>query len=216
MNKINIILGLLLLLSISVVYAGDISVQLKRTNPGIAQYQPAELIYDVVNMDTENQIEGFILCRSPDDIKISSINGFASGSGAQYISPKFTMDVGPSQKAVSLVIESQYSGDFSTGCTFKYIPFKIVNKIKLYQKMNLEYTDKISDSIYRELRLDKTVPFASAETIGEIYCPKNTDCTKNNLIINSYKMTPNWLFYIIILIMLIIIICLSVMLRKKR
>ncbi len=104
--------------------AADLSVQLKRTNPGIAGEKPAEIIFDVVNTDMTHKIEGFIWCRSPDDAVVSSSMGSGTGSGAQYVSPKFFMDSGPSQKAMSLVLEADTAGDKRTGCTVKYAPYK--------------------------------------------------------------------------------------------
>jgi len=102
----------------------DLSIQMKRTNPGIAGEKSAELIFDVVNTDFTHKVEGFIFCRTPDDAVISSALGASTGSGAQYVSPKFTMDVGPTQESMSLTLESSTAGDKRADCTFKYIPFK--------------------------------------------------------------------------------------------
>ena len=202
----------------SEVLAGDLSVQLKRTNPGIAQYKSAELVYDIVNMDTEHKIEGFILCAGQDGITVSSINGFSSGSGAQYISPKFIMDEGPSQKAVSLVIEANTKGDYNTKCTFKYVPFIETDGVKSYQKTNLEYTNKISDSIYRGITLDKTVPFAGAEVLGEVYCPSGVnECNTNTMIIREYITQSNVIYYLLIAgLGLIILILFGKLLKHKN
>ena len=115
----------MMLLFSSVAFAeGAMSVQMKRTNPGIAGEKSAELIFDIVNTDMTHQIEGFILCRSPDDAVVSSSLGAASGSGAQYISPKFVIDEGPSQKAISLTLDADSPGDKRASCQVKYIPYK--------------------------------------------------------------------------------------------
>ncbi|MBD3248520.1 hypothetical protein GF336_00560, partial [Candidatus Woesearchaeota archaeon] len=99
-RKELVMLVLMALVLASNVYAEGLSLQLKRTNPGIAGEKSAEIIFDVVNTDMTHELEGFIWCRSPDDVAISSTMGAASGSGAQYVSQKFFMDEGPSQKAI--------------------------------------------------------------------------------------------------------------------
>ena len=87
-NKTLYVLVVMALLLASQVYAEGLSLQLKRTNPGIASKKSAEIIFDVVNTDMTHKIEGFIWCRSPDDVTISSTMGAASGSGAQYVSQR--------------------------------------------------------------------------------------------------------------------------------
>jgi len=213
MNKKIILTILFLIILVQTVSAEGLSVQLKRTNPGIAKIKPAELIYDIVNTDMTHQIEGFIWCRSPDDIKVSSTQGFASGSGAQYISPKFYMDEGPSQRAVYLTIESDYEGDFSTGCTFKYAPYKEINGAVLYQKMNGVYTSEKSDDIFRELRLDKTVPFVSSEIEGDIYC-SSAHCSKEDLTINKIPKSNALLWGFVGILAVLAVILLAIIKRK--
>ena len=121
--KLSMFLVLGILLSSS-VFAAGMSVQLKRTNPGVAGEKSAEIIFDVVNTDMTHKIEGFIWCRSPDDAIVSSSMGADSGSGAQYVSQIFTMDSGPYQKSMSLTLEADTPGDKRTGCIIKYIPYK--------------------------------------------------------------------------------------------
>ncbi|MFH0798149.1 MAG: hypothetical protein V1906_01930 [Candidatus Woesearchaeota archaeon] len=117
-----LILALVVVLMSSIALA-DISVQVKRTNPGVAGKTAAQLIFDVVNTDITHKLEGFLYCMSPDDVQISSSEGAGAGK-AQYVSPKFTMDKGPSYKAMILTLESTTAGDKSGGCTIKYIPYK--------------------------------------------------------------------------------------------
>lgn len=262
---------------VGTVSAAGLSIQLKRTNPGIAGEKSAEIIFDVVNTDFTHKIEGFIWCRSPDDAVVSSTMGTGTGSGAQYVSEKFYMDTGPSQKAISLTLEADSPGDKRTGCTIKYAPYKeqamagetktedisyegtigaaetdvsgykvkmvsftpaveettdnetsdiiegqpakakiSVNSIpkeievgssatiggltielvsatedsadvkiagkltttsggsveKLYLKMNGIYATSLTDDQYREIRLDKTVPFVKAAKNAEVKCPE--------------------------------------------
>ncbi|MBD3248522.1 hypothetical protein GF336_00570 [Candidatus Woesearchaeota archaeon] len=214
MNKRLILIFLMGILIMNIAYA-DISAQIKRTNPGIAQVKPAELIYDIVNTDMNHKIEGFILCKSPDDIKISSTMGFASGSGSQYVSPIFVMDEGPSQRAVYFTIESDYEGDYSTDCTFKYVPYKEVNGEKIYQKMNLQYTTERTDDIFSEIRLDKTVPFVASDVEGDVYC-KGTHCSKDNVIIKKALQTSTAVFWIIIGLLVISALILAIILMKKK
>ena len=86
MKKTMYLFVVLALLLISQAYAEGLSLQLKRTNPGIAGKKAAEIIFDAVNTDMTHKIEGFIWCRSPDDVFVSSTMGAASGSGAQCVS----------------------------------------------------------------------------------------------------------------------------------
>ncbi len=127
MKKLVILLAMIILL-VGSVYAATLSVQLKRTNPGIAGKKSATLIYDVVNMDTEHMVRGFIVCQSPDDARVTSSYGAGTGTGAQYVSPFITMDKGPYQSSMTLTIEADSIGDKSAGCIFKYIPYKEVTE----------------------------------------------------------------------------------------
>jgi len=135
------------------------SVQIKRTNLGIAGQKSAEVIFDVVNMDMSHRMDGFILCRSPDNAVVSSSLGAGSGTGAQYISPRFQMEVGPSQRALSITVDSDTVGDVRTGCLIKYMPYLEEDGAKNFLKMSGIYTTTPTDSDYRILRLDKTVSF---------------------------------------------------------
>lgn len=187
--------ALIFLLLAPLAFADGISVQLKRTNPGIASAKSAELIFDVVNTDLRTELEGFLYCKSPDDVIIGSSLGVGSGSGVQYVSPKFTMNQGPSQKAISIVLDSEIAGDMRTGCVLKYIPFttetsqtQIANNqtnqtevqatnLRHYLKMNGEGITDPRDQDYRELRLDKTVPFIENRPATDVACPQGqTSC----------------------------------------
>ncbi|MDP2907914.1 MAG: hypothetical protein Q8O03_08300 [Nanoarchaeota archaeon] len=123
MKKIVVLLAMIVLL-VGSVYAGSLSVQLKRTNPGIAKVKSAQLIFDVVNTDMDHKMQGFIWCMSPDDATVSSSYGAGTGTGAQYVSPLFYMDKGPYQSSMTLTIGADSVGDKNAGCTFKYIPYK--------------------------------------------------------------------------------------------
>jgi len=281
--KTNVFFGVVLILSMlctAAVSADGLSVQLKRTNPGIANAKPAEIIFDVVNTDMDHKIEGFIWCRSPDDVFISSSMGAASGSGAQYVSQMFFINEGPSQKALSLVLESNSPGDKNAGCIIKYIPYlekestdtsnvdeiktvtsagttvddkkleftqleqgnttqkvllvdgskmeladsnstqtfedltiKVLNiydnsveieanyvketstSTKTYLRQNGQYVNDVQDNDYRELRLDKSIPFVEAPANSDVQCKDNkTSCTANDV-----AVTPgtNLLWWII-------------------
>lgn len=108
---------------INVVAAAGISSQLKRTNPGIAGKRPATMIFDVVNTDTDHKLQMFLLCNSPDDVQVTS--SFGAGTGAaQYVSPLFFMEKGPSQEAITVTLEADSPGDKHTGCIAKYIPYR--------------------------------------------------------------------------------------------
>ncbi|MFH1591467.1 MAG: hypothetical protein ABIC95_06080 [archaeon] len=219
MKRIGLFIILFVIIIISQSAMGNaLSAQLKRTNPGIAQVKPAELIYDIVNTDTTHKIEGFILCRSPDDIKVTSTLGLASGSGAQYISEMFIMDKGPSQKAIYLTIESDYTGDFSTGCMFRYVPFKEDEDIRLYEKMNGEYIREKSDSIFRDLILQKTVPFISAAE-ADVYCPLGqSHCLSEDVVVPSYPKKVSWQYSLLIIlsILTIFLLIISIIVRIKK
>ena len=119
-----LVLALVVVLMSSIALA-DVSVAVKRTNPGVAGKTAAQLIFDVVNTDMDLKLEGFLWCNSPDDVVISSSEGAGAGK-AQYVSPKFIMDKGPSYKSMILTLESTTVGDKNGACTIKYIPFKEV------------------------------------------------------------------------------------------
>lgn len=123
MKKIFVILVAMLLLAGSAM-AADLSIQLKRTNPGIAGERSAELIFSVANMDMTHKVQGFLLCRSPDDATVGSTLGAGVGSGAQYLSPMFTMDKGPAEESMALTLDAVSKGDKRADCTIKYIPYK--------------------------------------------------------------------------------------------
>ncbi|RJQ21706.1 hypothetical protein C4580_02000 [Candidatus Woesearchaeota archaeon] len=172
------------------------SIQIKRTNPGIAGVKPAEIIFDVVNTDLNAKVEGFLLCKSPDDATISSSLGIGSGSGAQYFSPKFTMDQGPSQKSITLTLESSRPGDRRVDCSIKYAPYKEqtanAEPIRAYFKTDGTITTKIEDAA-RELRLDKTVAFEKAPLCGNGIIEEDettTTCCEDTINTNYFTLRP--------------------------
>lgn len=234
MEKQNLYRVILVLFIINLygVAADGLSVQLKRTNPGIAGFKSGELIFDVVNMDLQHEIEGFLLCRSPDDVVISSTLGVGSGSGAQYVSPLFNMDKGPSQKAMSLVIDSEVVGDARTGCILKYIPYTIeVVKLikvfdnttnmtttqeetrKVYSKMNGETMEDVMDRDYRELRLDKSIPFVDAPIGKEPICPDGQSSCKAEEV--EFTISKRWFMFGFVALLVLIIIGVTFMLGRS-
>jgi hypothetical protein len=217
-SKQLFIIVIMILLVSNLASASGLSVTLKRTNPGIAGIKPSEIIFDIVNTDMENWIEGFILCRSPDDVSISSTIGMAAGSGAQYISPKFNLDTAPSQKTVYFLIESNYQGDYTTNCILKYIPYKIDKDEKIYIKMNLDETKLPKDYDYRELRLDKNVPIIeSKDEYISAYCPRGkATCKTEEVIISKHQESNDIFLYLTIILLISIIIMLIIIMMKKR
>ena len=89
------------------------------------------------------KIEGFLWCRSPDDAVVSAVEGVGTGSGAQYVGPKFVMDVGPSQKAMSLTLDADTPGDKRAGCTIKYAPFEEITTSDETTTQNITYSGVI-------------------------------------------------------------------------
>ena len=307
MKKLFMFLLVTLLLVGSVAATG-LSIQLKRTNPGIAGKKSAELIFDIVNTDFNYKVEGFLWCRSPDDAVISSTMGVGTGSGAQYVSQRFYVDSGPSQKSMSLTINADTPGDKRTGCTVKYAPYKEIGSgeeaitvevnyegtigltetdisgfkvkmlsftpedeetaakaeisvndipksivvgdsamigglivellaatnnsaevdisgtitdttttesIKQYLKMNGELTSSLTDSEYREIRLDKTIPFVSASANGKVKCPKGkTTCNANEVELSMGGRTTNIPIWTIILGFMLVILSIPYLLGK--
>ncbi|MDP2908664.1 MAG: hypothetical protein Q8N77_02560 [Nanoarchaeota archaeon] len=307
MKKLLFLLAVIVLL-VSSVTAATLSVQLKRTNPGIAGEKAATLIYDVVNMDTEHLVRGFIVCQSPDDVLVTSSYGAGTGTGAQYVSPFLTMDKGPYQSSMTLTVESDSVGDKQAGCIFKYIPYKEVAegsaetvkepveatatvtssgkdvsgflismteytaavaddtatadvneavpakaKIKvndevkelevgskatikgievtlssasadgaeisvkgektvtisgetkqIYQKMNGEYITELKDMYYRELRMDKSVPFVA--DMSDPTCPEGKETCKASEVIDIGGMKiPTWAIIVGALLVILLI-----------
>lgn len=153
-----LVLALVVVLMSSIALA-DVSVAVKRTNPGVAGKTAAQLIFDVVNTDVTLKLEGFLWCNSPDDVTISSSEGAGAGK-AQYVSPKFIMDKGPSYKSMILTLESTTAGDKNGACTIKYIPFK-------------EVAAKAET---------KTEPFTQTATVTTM----GTDVKGNNIVLKSF------------------------------
>ncbi len=244
MKKAIWVLAIVSLLMLSTASA-QLSVQLKRTNPGIAKEKASELIFDIVNTDMSHQIEGFLWCKSPDDAVISSTYGVGTGSGAQYVSPKFIMDKGPSQEAMTLEVNADSPGDKRTGCYVKYIPFKVTTEtsvvtvdettietvvdevtgeetttevvtpvektvtteVKQYLKMNGEYVSTIEDRDYREIRLDKTVPFAPAGASEDLKCPEGqTHCTADEIDLGAAGKIPRWVVLVIAVVVVLLVV----------
>ncbi len=247
MKKAIWVLAIVSLLMLSTASA-QLSVQLKRTNPGIAKEKASELIFDIVNTDMSHQIEGFLWCKSPDDAVVSSTYGVGTGSGAQYVSPKFTMDVGPSQEAMSLEVNADSPGDKRTGCYVKYIPFKVTtetsvetvdevttetvcetdddgveschehevvkpvektvtSEVRQYLKMNNEYVSTVEDRDYREIRLDKTVPFAPAGAPADLKCPEGqTHCTADEIDLGAAGKIPRWVVLVVAVVVVLLVV----------
>lgn len=146
-----------------VLAEGDLSMQLKSVSPGTAGEKSAEIIFDVVNTDQTLKIDGFLWCNTPDNTVVSSSLGAGTGAG-QYVSPKFTLDKGPSQESIELTLDSDAPGTYDAKCHIKYIPYKetvtgsgndtVVTRE--YLKMNGEYITEgdLTDDNYRTLRLD--------------------------------------------------------------
>lgn len=244
MKKAIWVLAIVSLLMLSTASA-QLSVQLKRTNPGIAKEKSAELIFDIVNTDMSHQIEGFLWCKSPDDAVVSSTYGVGMGSGAQYVSPKFSMDEGPSQESMTLEVSADSPGDKRTGCYVKYIPFKVTTvesvesveetttettvdeetgetiteeitttvekpvskEVKSYLKMNNEYVPAVEDKDYREIRLDKTVPFAPQGAPADLKCPDGqTSCTADEIDLGDVGKIPKWVVLVIALVVVLLVV----------
>lgn len=188
-NKVLILL-VIFLLTISTVSA-SVAIQLKETVPGIVMKQTALLKYDIVNMDTEHMIKGFLVCQSSDDIRITSSFGAGIGTGQQYVSPFLTFDKGPFQSAMTLTIDADSTGDKNPGCVLKYIPYKEVagggGISKIYLKINGEYISELKDADYRELRLDKTAPFVTG--MKDPQCPEGKEHCKANEVIDMAQIT---------------------------
>ncbi|MDI6737123.1 MAG: hypothetical protein QME12_01240 [Nanoarchaeota archaeon] len=153
-----LVLALMVVLMSGIALA-DVSVAVKRTNPGVAGKTAAQLIFDVVNTDVTLKLEGFLWCNSPDDVQIGSSEGAGAGK-AQYVSPKFIMDKGPSYKSMILTLESTTAGDKNGACTIKYIPFK-------------EVAAKAET---------KTEPFTETKTVTTM----GTDVKGHNLVLKSF------------------------------
>ncbi|MBR9678467.1 MAG: hypothetical protein GOU97_04225 [Nanoarchaeota archaeon] len=177
-----------------VLAEGDLSMQLKTSSPGIAGVKSAELIFDVVNTDQTLKIEGFLWCNTPDNTAVASSLGAGTGA-AQYVSPKFTMNTGPSQKSIELTLDSAFAGTYNANCHIKYIPYKettttegndtITTKTYLLMNGNYISESEVTDNEYRLLRLGNNF---------EINDPA-TD-------FNMEWLTNNWLIIAIIVIVI--------------
>jgi hypothetical protein len=116
------------------------------------------------------------------------------------------MPSGPSQRSISLVIDSNAAGDFRTGCILRYIAYAetthtivdlndsndtSVEVTKRYVRLNGQMVDTPQDRDYNELRLDKTVPFVPKQVAVDASCPNGqTSCTSDEVVVTS-----NWYKY---------------------
>ena len=66
---------------------------------------------------------------------------------------------------------------------------------KLFLTMNGRYAEQLKDSQYREIRLDKTLPFVEAPKNAEIRCPEDQTYCKSDEV--EVSKTKNWLYGII-------------------
>lgn len=153
---------------VPILAEGDVSLQFKSSTPGIAGQTSAEIIFDVVNTDLTNYLQGFLWCQTPDNTVVSSSLGAGTGSGAQYVSPIMTMNPGPSQKSITLTLDTAAIGTYDAKCYIKYIPYTEINGTKSYLKMNGERTDAAVDNDYRLLRLDNLIEIKGAATTMEL------------------------------------------------
>ncbi len=192
MKKTLLAAFLLVLLSAS-GFAETISAQLKSMK---VEGNKAVLIYDIVNMDTQHYVEGFLLCKTPDDLIVSSSLGAAAGSGAQYVSSKFTIKPGPAQKSIELYVESTTPGRKYLECMIKYIPFRQEEIVegnrtvvkRYYLLMNGEETEDVSDSDYRVLNLNEVIDFKA----GSSAVPSNETTSQQE------GVSFNWTYIIVL------------------
>jgi len=143
------------------------SIQVKRTNPGIAGEKEAEIIFDIVNVDMAHKLEAFLICQSPDDTVVSSTISAGSGSGAQYVSPKFTINEAPTQKSMSITLESDTPGNKHATCSVKYTLFKEEDGKKLYVAKDGTYTEKSGNALKGEKSFEKDVGFDPIGTVQQ-------------------------------------------------
>lgn len=135
------------------------SVVLKRSSSGIVDVRPVELIFDVVNTDFDNELEGFLLCEIPDDTTVESSVGSASGWGAQYVSERFVIDSAPSQKGITVTLNSKKYGKYEMNCKIKYT---IINKEgNKYNFNSCVFEEQTTDENYNSIIIDKKVQFYS-------------------------------------------------------
>lgn len=126
MKRIGILLVIALFLASSFAVAYETpSVVLTRTNPGVIGKRNAELIFSVANRDMGHQLEGYILCRTPDDARVVAVQGAGEGDAAQYIGPLQTISEGPKLMTMSVSLEADTTGDKKADCQYNYIPVKI-------------------------------------------------------------------------------------------
>src|SRR3989338_748615 len=95
------VLAVLVLLCVPLVTA-QISVQFMGMTPGIAGRTRAQLTYDIVNMDSANNLQVYLRCSPPEGVVVSSSFGNETeGTQHQYVSPASTLKVGQSPETRS-------------------------------------------------------------------------------------------------------------------
>ena len=77
-----------------------------------------------------------------------------------------------------------------------------------YQKMNGQYTSSLTDGQYREIRLDKTVPFVSASGDASVKCPDGKSSCKSSevdIAATGWGGIPVWGYLLGILLVILAI-----------
>jgi len=78
--------------------------------------------------------------------------------------------------------------------------------VKNYLKMDNTYTTERSDRFFREVRLDKTVPFADKSKVSEAACPQGKEICKASEIVDVGGMKiPKWALIVGALVVILLV-----------
>jgi len=173
MKKALMVLAVMALMMLSTA-AADLSVQLKRTNPGIAGEKSAELIFD-------------------------------TGCYVKYIPFKVTTVKETVTETVMETVTDPETGVASQ--VPKEVTKEVSREVRSYQKMNAEYIETATDSDYREIRLDKTVPFARPG-VQEPSCPEGqTTCSASEIVdLGAAGSVPKWVLLVAGLVVVLLVV----------
>ena len=88
---------------------------------------------------------------------------------------------------------------------------------KSYLKMNGQYVSSLTDDQYREIRLDKTIPFVKAAANSEVECPEGqSTCKADDVVVVGDTPVPVlWIVVGLVLVVLTVVYLLGKTSRKE-
>ena len=129
------------------------------------------------------------------------------------------IEVGSSAKISDLTVEVVSATEESADVKISgEITSTVGGKVeKLYLKMNGQYVSSLTDDQYREIRLDKTVPFVKAQPDAKVACPEGqTSCKAEDVVIVGGTQIPVlWIVVALTVVILAVVYLLGKTSKKE-